>query len=374
MIPEGFHFADSLWLYGLPLVPMALLMAFFHSRARHSTLQVGNPRLVEMASGLFSPHLIPWIFRFLILTLLLIAAARPQAGQKKIEEKKPVTDLFVTLDVSGSMITDDLKPSRIAAAKQILSEFLDKVENVRVGLTIFARISFTQCPLTTDIPMVKKLLENVEPAPNSIKIDGTAIGDALVSSLNRLQNGVGKTGAGTSTEGSPSLLSKLFKPNGSSDQDEAKPNSQAILLLTDGANNAGMVDPLAATRIIASRGIKIYAIGLGSLTRHVPAFFIGPDGKKVYGLDRNGNLVYEDPCDMVLLNEIARISGGKAYNAADNKALKSILDDIAKLEKKDVSVTTHWEYNELASYFLLAAFLLLAMDLGLEMTLLRTLP
>ncbi len=370
---HGLHFADPDWLLWLPAVPALLLLAFWHSRARHSTLMVGNPRLVAMTPAFFSPQLVPWLFRFLVMALCLLAAARPQAGQKKVEEKKPVTDLYVTLDVSGSMVTDDLKPSRVEAAKKLLSEFLDEVQNVRVGLTIFARISFTQCPLTTDVAMVKKLLQNVEPAPQSIKLDGTAIGDALVASLNRLQSGVTASAPAGAT--APSVLHKLLglgTPTPS--PEESKPNSQAILLMTDGGNNAGIVDPLTAARIVASRGIKIYTIGLGSLTRRVPAFFLGPNGKRVYALDQNGNLIYEDPVDMGLLKEIARITGGKAYNASDDNTLKSVLQDIAHLEKKDVTVTTHWEYNELASYFLLAAFILLVLDLGMEMTVLRTLP
>jgi Ca-activated chloride channel family protein len=270
------------------------------------------------------------------------------------------------------MIAEDLKPNRITAAKEILSRFLDKVENVRVGLTIFAYISFTQCPLTTDRGMVKKLLSNVEPAPLSIKYDGTAIGDALVSSLNRLQNGEGKAQATTLAQ--PSWVNKILGSGDSQAPSEAKPNSQALLLLTDGGNNAGVVDPLTAARIAASRGIKIYAIGIGSLTRRVPHLFTYSDGHRTYGLDRNGQLIMEDPVDMVLLKEIARITGGKAYNAGDTHTLQSVLDDIAQLEKKDVSITTSWEYNELAPFFLLAAFLLLAVDIGLETTLLRTLP
>ena len=369
----GIHFAHPDLLLGIPLAPLVLWAAFLHSRARHSTLQVGNPQLVEMSSGLFSPQLVPWLFRFLVAALCLIAAARPQEGRKKIEEKKPVTDLFVTLDVSSSMISEDLKPSRIAAAKQILSQFLDKVDSVRVGLTIFARISFTQCPLTTDLPMLKRLLSNVEPAPESIKLDGTAIGDALVSSLDRLQNGSGKP---SGEEGGPSasVLSKLLHQDPPSAQAPNQPNSEAILLLTDGGNNAGMVDPLTAAKIAASKGVKVYAIGMGSLTRRVPAIFTYPDGHKTYALDRNGNVIMEDPVDMGLLREIARITGGKAYNAGDTSTLKSVLDDIARLEKKEVTVTTQWEYNELASYFLLAAFFLLALDWGLEMSVLRTLP
>jgi Ca-activated chloride channel family protein len=371
MTPEGFHFADPTWLYFLPLAFLALLLAFFHSRARHSTLSVGNPRLVEWAPSFFSVQLIPWFFRLLAVCLCLIAAARPQSGQKKVEEKMPVTDLYVALDVSGSMVTNDLKPNRITAAKHFLSEFLDKVQNVRMGLTIFARISFTQCPLTNDVGIVKQLLANVEPAPHSIKLDGTAIGDALVSCLNRLQNGTGKGGDQTSSE--PSMIAKWLGEKEPSDE-PVDNNNQAIILLTDGGNNAGAVDPLTAAKIAASRGVKIYTIGMGA-KHSVPALFEYPDGHLAPAIDpRTGQIAMSDPVDMALLTEIARITGAKAYAATDNHAFQAILDEIARLEKRDVSVTTHWEYNELASYFLLAAFLILSLDIGLETTVLRTLP
>lgn len=283
----------------------------------------------------------------------------------------PVTDLYVALDVSGSMITPDLKPNRITAAKRLLAEFLDKIQNVRMGLTIFARVSFTQCPLTTDVGIVKQLLANVEPAPHSIKLDGTAIGDALVSCLNRLQNGTGKASDQTSAE--PSVLAKWLGEKRLSG-DTADNNNQAILLLTDGGNNAGIVDPLTAAKIAASRGIKIYTIGMGA-KESVPALVEYPDGHLGYAIDqRTGKVYMSDPVDMGLLTEIARITGAKAYAATDNQTFHAILDEIARLEKRDVSVTTHWEYNELASYFLLAAFLILALDIGLETTVLRTLP
>src|SRR5258708_4990265 len=109
MHPEGFHFADPFWLYGILFLPIASVLIFFASRAKYSTFLLGNPRLVQMASGVVSAQLVPWLLKFLVLALCLFAAARPQAGQKKIEEKKPVTDLFVALDISGSMITNDLK-------------------------------------------------------------------------------------------------------------------------------------------------------------------------------------------------------------------------------------------------------------------------
>jgi Ca-activated chloride channel family protein len=365
---HGIHFANPTWLLGLLALPFAALAVYFLSQAKHKTFFLGNPKLVGEVSDPISVQAIPPVLRFIVLALCLLAAARPQAGQKKVEEKKPVTDLFVAFDVSSSMLTNDLKPNRVTAAKKVLAEFLDKIQNVRVGLTVFAGVSFTQCPLTTDMEVVKKLLANVE--IGSVKIDQTAIGDALVSCLNRLQNGSGKTQAPTNT--TPSLVSKLFGQK--LEGEENKPNSQAILLMTDGGNNAGHLDPLTAAKIAVSRGVKIYAIGMGSVDHRVPALYQLPDGRTTYGLDQSGNVIMADLADMGLLKEIARITGGKAYSAGDNNTLKSVLDEIAKMEKRDVSVTVHWEYQELASFFLIAAFILLALDLGLETTVLRTLP
>jgi Ca-activated chloride channel homolog len=363
---SAIHFADPNWLLGLLALPAVLTAVFFLSRAKHSTFFMGNPRLVEAASGFFSAQLVPWGLRLLVLALCLVAAARPQAGKKKVEEKRPVTDLFVAFDVSTSMLADDLKPNRMVAAKQILADFLGKVENVRMGLTVFARISFTQCPLTTDMEVMKRLLEKVDVF--SVKLDGTAIGDALVSSLNRLQTGSGKK---PGDEGSkPSVVGQWL---GKAGEDREPPaNHQAIILMTDGSNNAGRTDPLTAAKIAATRGVKIYAIGMGT-PEGVPAPYILPDGRITYALDQNGNVI-KTSLDIALLNEVARLTGGKAYTAGDNRSLQSVLNEIAKLEKRDVAVTVHWEYQELASLFLLAAFILLALDIALETTILRTLP
>jgi Ca-activated chloride channel homolog len=366
---EGFHFANPGWLYGVLALPLALALFYMASRAKRSAFFLGSPRLVESAPGMFSAQIIPWALRFLVLFLCLLAAARPQAGEKKVEEKRPVTDLFVTFDVSTSMLTEDLKPNRVTAAKKLLSQFLEKVKDSRVGLTVFARISFTQCPLTTDIEIVKQLLGNVDVF--SVKLDGTAIGDALVSSLNRLQSGTMKQEAKPSAE--PSFLSRWTKPRDESDG--GVQNHQAIILITDGVNNCGMVDPLTAAKIAISRGVKIYSIAVGS-RKPVEVYYHLPNGQPVIGgIDpRTGRILMSDPVDMGLLNEIARITGGKAYMATDNRSLESVLADIARLEKRDIAVATHWEYRELAPWFLLGAFFLLALGGGLEMTVLRTLP
>ncbi|HVZ79473.1 MAG TPA: VWA domain-containing protein [bacterium] len=371
-LPDHFRFADPVWLWGIPLGILLLLLGFFLSRSRHSTLALGNPRLVALSPRFLTPDLLPWLLRLLALVLCLLGAARPQMGQKKVQEKAPVTDLFVDLDVSGSMITTDLKPNRITAAKQFLADFLDKVQGVRMGLTIFARFSFTQCPLTTDVQVVKQLLANVEPAPHSIKWDGTAMGDSLVSCLNRLKNG-------TPAKGGPdqpkeTLLSKwLGSKEDPEDEDNGVPN-RAIVLLTDGSNNCGAVDPIAAAKIAATQGVRVYAVGMGS-NKSIPALYEYPDGHMGYVIDRRTNqIAMSEPADMNLLKQVASITGGKAYAATDNRAFQRVLDEIAQLEKREVTVTSHWEYNELASYFLLSAFALLALELLLGTTLLRTLP
>ncbi len=368
---HSIHFANPIWLTGLFILPLAFLIALWVSRARHSTFSLGNSRLVEMASGFLSPQAVPWLLRLVVVGLCLIAAARPQSGQKKVEEKKQVSDLFVALDVSGSMVTPDLKPNRITAAKKFLADFLDKIENARIGLTIFARISFTACPLTTDTQIVKQILSNVKQAPFSIKVDGTAIGDAIVACVGRLERGDPQA-ENKNNPVVPSLLSALADKPKETETSEGK--HQAIILLTDGGDNASRVDPLTAAKIAASRGIKIYTVGMGSL-HPVPALFLQPDGTYQYAIDARTREVYmSDPVEMGILKEIARITGGKAYSAENNSTFQAVLDDIARLEKRDVAVTTHWEYNELAPYFLLAAFILLVMDLVLETTYLRTLP
>jgi Ca-activated chloride channel family protein len=367
MDSSSVHFANPLWLWGLAGLPLLPFLFFFASRSKRATLFLGNAPLVGAAPGALSVLAFPWILRMLVLALCLIAAARPQSGHKKVEEKKPVTDLFVAFDVSGSMQLQDLKPSRVEAAKKFLGEFLDQVQNVQVGIEVFARLPFTQCPMTTDTQVVHALLQNVE--VGSVKMDGTAIGDALVACLNRLQKGSGQEGGASPPTGS--VLSKLTGDNATPPEGN---NHQAIILLTDGGDNASKITPLTAAKLAAREGVKIYAIGVGSLEPTL-AIFKDANGKTSYFVDPNtGQIAKEDPVDMVLLRAIAQETGGKAYSATDNASLKTVLEDIARLEKRDSVTVTNWEYNELGAYFLLAAFLILALDMVLGLTLLRTLP
>jgi len=363
--PASLHFANPQWLWALLALPFVPWFFWWAARSKRATLFVGNAPLVGAAPGFLSALAFPWFLRLLVLALCLIAAARPQSGHKKVEEKKPVTDLFVAFDVSGSMRLMDLKPSRVEAAKKFLAEFLDQVQNVQVGIEVFARLPFTQCPMTTDTQVVKTLLQNVE--VGSVKVDGTAIGDALVACLNRLQKGAGEK------DGAPegSVLSKL---TGDRAPDPGNKNHQAIILLTDGGDNASRIDPLTAAKLAARQGVKIYAIGIGSLEPTL-AIFKDDSGRTRYYVDpQTGEIAKEDPVDMVLLREVARLTGGEAYSASDNASLKAVLGKIARLEKHDAVTVTDWQYNELGAYFLLAAFLILALDMVLGLTVLRTLP
>lgn len=351
----GIHFAEPQRLWALVLLPLTALALVLVSRARRSTLAVGHPVLVKASHGTFAYQALPWLLRLLVLALCLFAAARPQMGRKKVEQKQPVTDLFVAVDVSSSMLADDLKPNRITAAKRILSGFLDQVSGARIGVQVFAGRSFTQCPLTADLNVVRQLLSQVD--ITSVRVDGTAIGDGLASCVNHLKKGSGKR-----------------EEDGTAPKDalSAPPDSQAIILLTDGENNQGVIDPLVAAKLAAREGITIYTIGVGS-PKGVPAPYVREDGTITYALDPNGNVIMtrltEGP-----LRAIAAATGGKYYRASDNQTLQAVLADIARMEKREVASIATWEYNELAPKFLLAAFALLALDLALGMSLLRTLP
>jgi len=352
----GIHFAQPQWLWALTLVPVALLLLVLTARSKRSTFAVGNPVLVGASQGPWTFQSLPWAVRLLVLSLCLLAAARPQAGKKKVEHKKPVVDLFVALDVSSSMLADDLKPNRISAAKKILSEFLDQVEGARVGLAVFAGRSFTQCPLTTDMAVVQQLLRNVEVF--SVRLDGTAIGDGLASCLNRLRKGTG-------TEGSkPSEPIVAGNP--------ATAGSQAIILITDGENNQGSIEPLQAALLAAREGVTVYTIGVGT-PEGVPAPYVMPDGRISYAMDEKGDII-RTHLEEKPLKEIARMTGGLYFRASDNRSLSDVLSSIAKMQKREMLSVASWEYRELAPAILLGAFLLLAVDFILGLTVLRTLP
>jgi Ca-activated chloride channel family protein len=270
--------------------------------------------------------------RLLGLALLIFALARPQTGRSKHTEYAEAVDIMLVLDTSGSMQAQDFEPkNRLFVAKEVIKEFIAKRTTDRIGLVVFAADAVTQCPLTLDYGLLAKLVDQVD---FGMLDDGTAIGMGLASACNRMKNS------------------------------EAK--SKVIVLLTDGQNNAGMVDPTTAARVAASLGIKVHTIGVGTRGR-API----PIDDPVFG---RRLISVEVDIDEVTLRKIAELTGGQYFRATDRTELEQIYARIDELERTKVASETFVEYTERFKWLLLPALGLLILELGLEQTFLRETP
>lgn len=271
---------------------------------------------------------IPFCLRVLSITAIAIVLARPQSISSSEKTNSEGIDIIMALDVSGTMLASDLKPTRLEAAKKVASEFVNDRPNDKIGLVIFAGESFTQCPLTTDHRILLNLLGEVR---FGMIQDGTAIGLGLANSVNRLK--------------------------------DSKSKSRVVILLTDGSNNAGQIAPKTAAELAASYGIRVYTIGVGS-------------GYASEGIDpRTGQRVRIDAdMDEKTLTEIAGITGGEYFRAKDNSSLKAIYDQIDDMEKYHISVNTVTRRKELYWPFALLALCLIGAELIMRRTLLRSIP
>ncbi len=273
------------------------------------------------------------LLRILGLTFLILALARPQSSSKETEVSTEGVDIVLAIDVSTSMLAEDFKPNnRLEAAKQVAQEFVEGRTNDRLGLVIFAGESFTQCPLTLDYGVLLTLLQEQKVADRDW--DGTAIGMGIVNAVNRLR--------------------------------DSKAKSKVIILLTDGENNAGSIDPITAARIAHTMDIKIYTIGAG--TRGTAMY---PIDDPILGRQYRPIQVH---IDEETLTKIARITGGKYFRATNSEKLKAIYDEIGEMEKTKIEVTEFTRYQEYFVYFLIAGFLLLLLELVLSNTYFKRLP
>lgn len=322
------------WLLLLGLVPL-LLIALRHRRRRSMEVFGAWPELPPRAAprGLrarLAPHL-SWL-RFLALLCLVVALARPRSGEKEVEVTSEGVDIVLALDISGSMKAMDLQPhNRLAVAKASAAGFIDGRKADRIGLVVFASNSFTQCPLTTDYEVLKRLLDDVD--FGDIK-DGTAIGMGIANAVNRLKDVAGK--------------------------------SKVVVLLTDGQNNAGSVDPITAAELAHSLGIKIYTIGVG--TEGEAPF---PIDDPVFG---QRTVMMPVQIDEATLRRVAEITNGEYFRAVDAEALDQIYRRIDALEKTKVETHEWVHYSEVGSYFAIPALLLVLAELLLGATWLRRLP
>lgn len=270
--------------------------------------------------------------RLLALSLLIFALARPQTGRSKHTEYAEAVDIMLVLDTSGSMQAQDFEPkNRLFVAKEVIKEFIAKRTTDRIGLVVFAADAVTQCPLTLDYGLLTKLVDQVD---FGMLDDGTAIGMGLASACNRMQ------------------------------ASEAK--SKVIVLLTDGQNNAGMVDPATAARVAESLGIKVYTIGVGTRGRAPIPIDDPVFGRRLISVDVD--------IDEATLRKIADLTGGEYFRATDRQELEQIYAKIDQLERTKVASETFVEYTERFKWLLLPALGLLILELGLEQSILRESP
>jgi Ca-activated chloride channel homolog len=273
----------------------------------------------------------PFVFRVLAIICIVTALARPQTRNDEELKSGEGIDIVLCLDVSGSMLAQDFTPNRLEASKQVAAEFVDNRATDRIALVIFAGESFTACPLTTDRNMLKN---QIFAAQSSILADGTAIGDGLTTSVERLKSSANK--------------------------------SKIVILLTDGDNQGGLIDPTAAKEIAKSFGIKIYTIGVGS------------DGYAQTPVQGNGGAVVVQRqkvnINEPLLRDIAEQTGGLYFRARDNSSLRNIYLEIDKLEKSKVEITALRRYTERFYPFALAAIGFLLLELILRLTVFRKFP
>jgi Ca-activated chloride channel family protein len=324
-------FRHPYWFLLLAALP---LLFYFSRKRKRISLAFSTTAPLEghgTSWRLLFYGLLPWI-RSLVFILVILALARPEKVSSEREYQTKGVDIVITLDLSGSMLAEDFKPeNRLAVAKQEAVKFIRGRENDRIGLVVFARKAFTQCPLTLDYEVLTALLQELQ---IGMIADGTAIGLGLAQSVNRLRDSDAK--------------------------------SKIIILITDGENNAGNIDPVTAAELAKTFGIKVYTIGVGK-GGLVPFPVNDPLFGKRY-------VQAEVEIDEMTLKRIADITGGLFFRARDPKSLAEIYEKINQLEKTEVKVKEYRSYEPLFFYFLLPALGLLFVEILLSRTVLLKVP
>lgn len=283
-------------------------------------------------------RLLPDVMKYIALLLIIAALARPQLANREREFSTRGTDIILALDLSGSMRAEDFKPNnRLFVAREVIKDFIRGRESDRIGLVAFAGKAYTQSPLTLDYGILLTLVEGLEIGRIE---DGTAIGMALAEGVRRLKGSEAET--------------------------------KIVILLTDGVNNTGNIDPVTAARVAKALGVKIYTVGVGS-EGGAPIPVYSPVFGKVYARDSSGNILLTEMNEEVL-KEVAKITGAEYFRATDADSLLKIYREIDALEKTDIKVKEFYSYIELYPYFLAAALVMLLLSAVLRATWLWTYP
>jgi Ca-activated chloride channel family protein len=330
---EGIEFLNKQWFWLLLALPIAVLWYIFKHNKQTAELKISSLKGFKVTTS-WLPKLKPMLFalRLIALGLLITALARPQTVDVSTKTKTTRgIDIVMAIDVSSSMLAKDLKPNRLEALKTVAADFIQGRPNDRIGLVEYAGESYTKTPITSDKSIVLRSLESIK--YNTIIDGGTAIGMGLATSVNRLK--------------------------------DSKAKSKVIILLTDGVNNAGFIDPSTASELAVEYGIKTYAIGIG--TNGMALSPTGMLGNNQFQYSRVQVTIDEE-----LLQEIADVTGGKYFRATNNQKLKDIYTEINKLEKTDVEEFKFYNYEEKYRSLLLLAGFLLLIELLLRYTIFRS--
>jgi len=315
----------------LLLIPM-IVWYFWKLRKSQASIQLSSIEGFSKAPNTLRIYLrhVPFILRIGAITFIVIALARPQTTNKWSSTTTEGIDIVLSLDISSSMLAMDLKPDRLEAAKDVAAAFINGRPTDNIGLVIFAKESFMQCPLTTDHANLLNLLKGVK--CHMIE-DGTAIGHGIATAVSRLK--------------------------------DSKAKSKVIILLTDGSNNAGEIAPITAAEIAQAFGIRVYTIAVGTIGE-APYPVQTPTGVRI--------VPYPVEIDEKVLTQIAQITGGLHFRATNNKALREIYDEIDLMEKTKMNVQEYSKKYEEYALFAMVGLLLFLFELLLRYTLLKNIP
>lgn len=319
------------WLF--LVLPLAIVWYWFKRNQQKATLKISSTETFKKQTLVVKLHPFLFVLRLLALSAIIVALARPRSVD--VSAKSRVTkgiDIVMTIDVSGSMLARDLKPNRLEALKRVASTFIQDRVNDRIGLVVYAGESYTRTPVTSDKAMVLQSLKTIEYDDFILK-DGTGIGVGLATAINRLK--------------------------------DSKAKSRIVILLTDGVNNSGTIDPRMAADIAKEYGIKVYTIGIG--TNGNAPFPYAKDPRTGQFLFRNMPV----EIDEALMKEIAKTTEGKYFRATTNKKLEEIYNEINKLETTEIQEQKYFNYDEKFKILVGFALLLLAVELLLKNTVFR---
>jgi Ca-activated chloride channel family protein len=327
---KDIEFGQPWFFLLLAVIPVLIWWYAAKNSRRQSAIIISDTSARGLSSWKTSLRHLPFVFRLLAIIAIIAAIAQPRTMYQEQNAEGEGVDIVLCIDVSGSMTAQDLKPNRLEAAKNVAIDFVNKRLTDRIAVVIFSGESFTQCPLTTDRRVLVSAIENIR---NGLLEDGTAIGSGLGTSVDRLRS--------------------------------SKSKSKVVILLTDGENNGGLIDPQTAKEIAKAFQVKVYTIGVGT-----DGYAPQPQNTPMGVVMANSKVSIDEK----LLKEIARETGGNYFRARDNEGLTGIYDEIDKLEKSKVEITSRTRYTEKFFPFIVAALAFLFLEMLLKLTVFKKFP